>query len=128
MHTGYVDKADRMTNSYSISRRTWKWTKKIFFHLLDLMILNSFILMSSCGAKLSHRDFRLALVCNMLEHAGMCRSCPRRPLGRPPALSSIIFRLMEAIDITGGPLLSTERTAAFILLVARGEASTQNVM
>jgi hypothetical protein len=31
MHMGYVDKADRMTNSYSISRRTWKWTKKLFF-------------------------------------------------------------------------------------------------
>jgi hypothetical protein len=68
---GYVDKADRMTNSYSISRRTWKWTNKLFFHLLDLTIFNSFILLS-CGAKLSHRDFRLALVCNMLEHAATC--------------------------------------------------------
>jgi hypothetical protein len=35
-HMGYVDKSDRMTNSYSISRRTWKWTKKLFYHLLDL--------------------------------------------------------------------------------------------
>jgi len=25
-HMGYVDKGDRMTNSYSINRRTWKWT------------------------------------------------------------------------------------------------------
>jgi hypothetical protein len=40
---GYIDKSDRMTNSYSISRRTWKWTKKLFFHLLDLSILNSYI-------------------------------------------------------------------------------------
>jgi hypothetical protein len=96
MHMGYVDKADRMTNSYSISCRTWNWTKKLFFHLLDPMILNSFIPLSSCGAKLSHRDFCFALVCIMLEHAGMCRSCPRRPLGRPPALSSTIFWLEEA--------------------------------
>jgi len=28
-HMGYVDKGDRMANSYSISRRTFKWTKKI---------------------------------------------------------------------------------------------------
>jgi hypothetical protein len=35
-HIGYVDKSDRMANSYSISRRTWKWMKKLFFHLLDL--------------------------------------------------------------------------------------------
>jgi hypothetical protein len=96
MHMGYVDKADRMTNSYSISRRTWKWMKKLFFHLLDLTILNSFILLSSCGAKHSHRDFRLALVRNVLEHAAVCRPCPKRPLGRPPAVSSTIFRLEEA--------------------------------
>jgi hypothetical protein len=91
MHMGYDDKADRMTNSYSISRRTCKWTKKLFFRLLD-----SFILLSSCGAKLLHRDFRLAHVRNMLEYAGMCRFRPQRPLGQPPALSSTIFRLEEA--------------------------------
>ncbi|PNF42225.1 hypothetical protein B7P43_G05522, partial [Cryptotermes secundus] len=68
-HMGYVHKADRMANSYSTSRRTWKWTNKLFFHLLDLTILNSFILLPSCGAKLSHREFRLALVRKMLEHA-----------------------------------------------------------
>ena len=45
-----------MANSYSICRRTWKWTNKLFFHLLGL---NSYIL-------LSHREFRLALVRNML--------------------------------------------------------------
>jgi hypothetical protein len=67
-HMGYVDEADRMTNSYSISYWTWKWTNELFFHLLDLTILNSFIL-SSCGAKLSHRDFHLALVHNMVEQA-----------------------------------------------------------
>jgi hypothetical protein len=30
-HVGYVDKGDRMASSYSISRRTFKWTKKLFF-------------------------------------------------------------------------------------------------
>ena len=48
---GYVDKGDRMANSYSINRRTWKWTKKLFFHLFDLTILNSHILFSSLGGK-----------------------------------------------------------------------------
>jgi hypothetical protein len=96
LHMGYVDKVDRMTNSYSISRRRWKWTNKLFFHLLDLTILNSFILLSSCGAKLSHRDFRLTLVRNMLEHAA--RGPPRTqcPMGRPPALSTTLSRLDEA--------------------------------
>jgi len=57
-HMGYVDKGDRMVNSSSIRRRTFKWMKKLFFHLLDLAILNSYILHSSCGGKkMSHRNF-----------------------------------------------------------------------
>jgi len=28
---GFVDKPDRMVNSYEIGHRTWKWTKKLFF-------------------------------------------------------------------------------------------------
>ena len=42
-HMGYVDNSDRMANSYSISQRTLKWTTKLFFHFLDLIILNSWI-------------------------------------------------------------------------------------
>ena len=49
-HMGYVDKCDRMGISYSISRCTFKWTKKLFFHLLDLASLDSYILCSSCGS------------------------------------------------------------------------------
>ena len=29
-YMGFVDKSDRMVNSYGIARRTWKWTKKLF--------------------------------------------------------------------------------------------------
>jgi len=50
-HMGYVDKGDRMAKSYSTSWRTFKWTKKPLSHLLDLAILNSNILHSSCGGK-----------------------------------------------------------------------------
>ena len=34
-HMGHVDNADRMSNSYTASPQTWKWTKKLFFHLFD---------------------------------------------------------------------------------------------
>jgi len=40
-HMGYVDKGDRMTDSNSISRCTWKWTQKLFFCLLNLAILTA---------------------------------------------------------------------------------------
>jgi len=35
-HMGYVDNSDRMANSYSMCQRNFKWTTKLFFHLLDL--------------------------------------------------------------------------------------------
>jgi len=40
-HVGFVDISDHMANSYSMSRRNFKWTTKLFFHLLDLTVLNS---------------------------------------------------------------------------------------
>ena len=43
-----------------------RWTMKLFFHLLDLTVLNSWMLLS-CGAKYTHRDFRLLLVRKLTE-------------------------------------------------------------
>ena len=68
-HKGYVDNSDHMANRYSKSWHAFKWTTKLFFHLLDLNILNSWILLSSCGAKYTHWDFRLLLVRNLIEEA-----------------------------------------------------------
>jgi len=71
-HMGYMDKGDRMANSYSICQQTLKWTEKLFYNLLDLVILNSCILFSLCGGtKISHKDFRFTLVRNMLAQADM---------------------------------------------------------
>jgi len=83
-HMGYVDSSDRMANSYSMSQRTFKWTKKLFFHFLDLTVLNICLLLSSCVAKYTQRDFRLLLVRNLVEEGGKSqdRSTPRL-VGRP---------------------------------------------
>src|SRR5215510_5879831 len=75
-HMGHVDNSDLMAKSYSMIRRTFKWTMKLFFHLLDLTVLKSWILLSSCGAKHTHRDFRLLLVRNLIEEAGKSQDCP----------------------------------------------------
>jgi hypothetical protein len=53
-HMSFVDKSDRMVNSYGIARRTRKWTKKLFFHFLDMTILNAYLLHKSCGGKMTH--------------------------------------------------------------------------
>jgi hypothetical protein len=90
---GHVDNSDRLANSYTASRQTWKWTKKLFYHLLDLAIVNSYILLSSCGGKkISHRDFCLTIIGEMLARSGQE---PRKsmPVGRPVPASTIIGRL-----------------------------------
>ena len=83
-HMGYVDSSDHMANSYSMSWCTFKWTTKLFFHLLDLTVLNSRILLSSCETKYTHWDFRLLLVKNLIEEAGKSQNHPTPKLvGRP---------------------------------------------
>jgi len=84
-----------MANSYSINRRTWKWTKKLFFHLFDLAILNSYILFSSMGGKkISHSNFQDILLGNLLAQAGHELNA-QRPIGRPPAATTQVIRFEE---------------------------------
>ena len=88
-HMVYIDNSDRMANSYLMSRCTLKWTTKLFFHLMDLTVFNIWILLSSCGAKYTHRDFRLLLVRNLIEEAGKSQDHPTSILvGRPIATAT----------------------------------------
>lgn len=41
---GAVDKTDMLLHSVECIRRTTKWYKKLFFHFLDLALLNSHVL------------------------------------------------------------------------------------
>jgi hypothetical protein len=68
-YMGYVDKSDRMVISYGIARITWKWTKKLFFHLIDITILNAFLIHKSCGGKIMHKKFREMLVRELIIHS-----------------------------------------------------------
>jgi len=68
-YIGFVGKSDRMVNSYGIARRTWKWTKKLFFHLTDMTILNAFLIHKSCGGKVTHKVFREILVRKLIIHS-----------------------------------------------------------
>jgi hypothetical protein len=91
-HMWYVDKGNKMADSYTIQRWTWKWTKKLFFHLLDLTVVNSFLLLTSLGATMTRRQFRLALMQNLIEKSrSVC--CPCRPMARPIVLEKQAIRL-----------------------------------
>jgi len=91
-----------MVNSYSMCRRNFKWTTKLFFHLLDVTVLNSWILLYSYGAKCTHRDFRFLLARNLIGEAGRSKFAP------PPVwlegqvrLQQMLWEWTAAITSTG---------------------------
>ena len=117
-HMGYVDNSDRMATSHSMSRRTLKWTTKLFFHLPDLTVLNSWIVLSSCGAKYTHRDFRLLLVRNLIEEAEKSQDQVR--------LKQMLCNSRAAITSTG-QRNHHRNSAADCVLAAREKALCVNV-
>jgi len=121
-HMGFIDISDRMANSYSMSRRNFKWATKLFSHLLDLTVLNSWILLSSCGAQYTHRDFRLLLVRNLIEEAGKSQDRHTPSLvGRPSAAVENIVRL-ESRHNQHWPAKSTQFRCG--LCSSRGQRNT----
>ena len=112
-----------MPNYYSINCHTWKWTKKLFFHLFHLTILNSYILFSLYGGKkILHRHFQLTLVRNLLAQAGQEWNVPR-PIGRPPAAATQVIRLEEC-GRKHWPILSATRRKCH---VCSASSVTRNV-
>lgn len=65
-HMGYVEKSVKMTNCYGVAKKSWKWTKKLFFHLLEVTICNAYILHKSVGGKMTHKKFRESLVRDLI--------------------------------------------------------------
>ena len=77
----------------SFCQSSKRWTMKLFFQLLDLTVLNSWILLSSCGTKYTHRDFRL-LVRKLTEEAEENQDCPNpRFVVRPSVGAKNVSRL-----------------------------------
>ena len=72
--------ADQLVLYYGFSHRSVKWWKRVFFHLLDVAIVNSHILFRSVtGSKLSQLEFRVAVAKGLME--GLERPRPRRSAG-----------------------------------------------
>jgi len=46
-----VDRSDQMLSYYSFERKTIKWWKKLFFRLVDLVVVNSHILHKKTSKK-----------------------------------------------------------------------------
>lgn len=61
-----VDRADQMMVYYPIERKTVRWYKKLFVHVLHMILLNSHALYNMYRPKMSFYDFRLAVIEGLL--------------------------------------------------------------
>lgn len=71
-HMGAVDRADHFISSYQFMRRSKKWYRKIFFWLLEVSIVNSYLLHSAVQRKadrkqFTHKKFRKQLIEKLVE-------------------------------------------------------------
>jgi hypothetical protein len=85
-HMRGVDVVDQLRASYSTQNRTHKWWHRIFFFLLDMTVVNMFIIyLAECKRRLqkpvSHLQFWVKL-CETLVHGWEPQRHPARPLSR----------------------------------------------
>ena len=93
---------------------------EIFFHLLDLTVLNSWILLSACGAKYTDRDFRLLLVRNLIEEDGKSQDHPSPRLAVRPSVGAKMFcDSRVAITNTGQRNHQPKCAAVCVLVTAK---------
>ena len=65
---GGVDSADQYNSYYALTKRSYKWWRKVFMHLLVTAVSNAYILhRSSAAVKLPSCDFRLQLAEQLME-------------------------------------------------------------
>jgi hypothetical protein len=108
-YMGFVNKSDRMVISYGTARRTWKWTKKLFFHLTDLTILNTFLIHKSCGGKMRHKKFCEMLIRELIIHSQEEHvTASGTSSGRPSPKASHLSRL-EAKHLQHWPSKGKQR-------------------
>lgn len=81
---GGVDLSDQLFSYYCFARKTQKWTRKMFFYIIELMKLNSYVVYSSLSNKnISLYDYTLNLCEQLILIAnGLDQNipCPARML------------------------------------------------
>ena len=91
---------DQLESYYGFSHRTVKWWRRLFFHLIDMAIVNTYILylMSPCsGRRLTHAQFHIELAKQLLMEVVTPADEPtaEQPHGPRPDPSPPSSRLTE---------------------------------
>lgn len=78
---GGVDLGDQMMTYYSFLRKSQKWSRKLLIHMINMLLMNAFILNSKFGCrKLSHEDYRDEIVRFLLQDGMRQYNIPLPPV------------------------------------------------
>ena len=90
-YMGGVDTGDQLESYYGFSHRTLKWWRRLFFHLIEMAVVNAYILylLTPCtGKRMTHAQFRVELAKGMLMESTTATDEPPRgphPDPNPPS-------------------------------------------
>lgn len=86
-YMGFVDKSDMLKSCYELDRKSKKWWHRIFFHFVDLTLVNSFIIFKNLttGADISLKDFKIAVATGLIGAKPQMPKLGRRSLDKPSA-------------------------------------------
>ena len=73
-HMLSVDYVDQMISYYPSTRKTLKWTKKMFFYLMEISIANAYVLYQAKSSmpRITLYDFHLKLISKMCQKCLKC--------------------------------------------------------
>ena len=113
---GGVDEVDKILQPYTTSRKSLKWYKKIFFHLIDITVYNSFnIYKEVSGKKTNYKKFVLELLEELFQELDL----EVKPKGRPSEIEILDTGRMSGMHFPKKPTKSN-----CILCYRSGKRST----
>ena len=95
---GGVDRMDQMLVYYSIGRKTIKWYRRVFWRIIDLTLINAFILYSLCHPeeRMKQKAFRLQLADDLVVDAINAKAHPDQDVitpGRRPSAGQLRLKV-----------------------------------
>ena len=74
-HMGAVDKADMLKSLYEIDRKSHKWWHRIFFHFLDVAVVNASITFKQMSDEsMTLKTFKRRIIAGLIKSKGLKRS------------------------------------------------------
>lgn len=68
-YMGFVDKADMLTACYAINRKSKRWYMRIFWHFIDVCVVNAFLAfgINAEGKQMDLKSFRLSVAQGLIR-------------------------------------------------------------